>query len=56
MKSVIKFLNSPEKNNNRDWFQANKPEYEAARDEFIGFVEKLIGGISKFDPIVGVWA
>ncbi len=56
MKSVIKFLKKLEKNNNRDWFQANKPEYEAARDEFIEFVEKRIGGISKFDPIVGVWA
>jgi len=55
MKSVIKFLKKLEKNNNRDWFQANKPEYEAARDEFIGFVEKLIGGISKFDPeVIGV--
>ena len=55
MKSVIKFLKKLEKNNNRDWFQANKPEYEAARDEFIGFVEKLIGGVSKFDPeVIGV--
>ncbi|NNE98884.1 MAG: DUF2461 domain-containing protein [Pyrinomonadaceae bacterium] len=54
MKKVLTFLKKLEKNNNRDWFQANKPEYEAAREDFIGLVEKLIAGISKFDPeIIG---
>ena len=55
MKKVIKFLKKLEKNNNRDWFQANKPEYEEAREEFLEFVTKLIEGIGKFDPeIIGV--
>ncbi len=55
MKKVLNFLKKLEKNNDRDWFNANKDEYLAANEYFIGFVEKLIKGISKFDPeIIGV--
>lgn len=57
MKNVLKFLKKLEKNNDREWFNANKSEYLAAREDFIALVEKLIVGISKFDPeIIGVSA
>lgn len=50
MKKAISFLKKLEKNNDRDWFNANKDEFEEAKIEFTEFVGKLIGGISKFDP------
>ena len=47
------FLKNLGKNNNRDWLQANKPAFEAAKQDFANFVSDLIGRISKFDPAVG---
>jgi len=49
MDKTLKFLAKLKKNNDRDWFNANKKEYEAAREEFEAVVEKLIGGIAAFD-------
>ncbi|MEZ5344822.1 MAG: DUF2461 domain-containing protein [Pyrinomonadaceae bacterium] len=50
MKKVLSFLKKLEKNNDRDWFNEHKDEFEEAKTEFTGFVEKLIAGISRFDP------
>ena len=50
--SSLKFLSTLKKNNNRDWFQANKKEYDAAKKDFIDYVQKLIAGISTFDKKV----
>lgn len=52
MDKTLKFLAKLKKNNDRDWFNANKKEYEAAREEFEGVVGKLIAGIAAFDPSV----
>ena len=52
MDKTLKFLAKLKKNNDRDWFNANKKEYEAAREEFEGAVEDLIGRIAGFDPSV----
>ncbi len=55
MKKILDFLKKLEKNNDRDWFKANKGQYDAAYEEFLAFIEKIIAGISKFDPeIIGV--
>ena len=50
MKSVFKFLKKLKKNNNRDWFKANKNEFDSARADFIEAVDRLITGLSRFDP------
>ncbi len=50
--STLKFLSALKKNNNRDWFQANKKEYDAAKKDFMDYVQKLIAGISTFDKKV----
>lgn len=50
--SSLKFLSTLKKNNNRDWFQANKKEYDAVKKDFIDYVQKLIAGISTFDKKV----
>lgn len=52
MKRIISFLSQIKENNNREWFEAHKAEYKAANDIFNAFVEKLIFGISSFDPSV----
>jgi uncharacterized protein (TIGR02453 family) len=55
MEKTLTFLSTPKKNNDRDWFNANKKEYEAAREEYTAVVEKLIEGIAAFDPsVIGI--
>lgn len=51
-KSTIDFLKKLKKNNNRDWFNANKKLYEDARYDFEVFVFELIQKIAEFDETV----
>jgi uncharacterized protein (TIGR02453 family) len=46
------FLKDLKENNNRDWFQANKPRYEAARENVIAFSAALLKQIRTIDPTV----
>ncbi len=48
-KPILSFLRDIAKHNNREWFQANKSKYEAARKEFESGVEEVILNIAKFD-------
>ena len=52
MKTIIPFLKDLSKNNNKDWFAANKPRYQAIQKELNAFTENLIAGIAKFDPTI----
>ena len=49
---TIEFLKKLAKNNNREWFQANKKAFEAAQDNMTAFAGYLIGEIGKFDVAV----
>ena len=40
-------------NNNREWFNENKKQYEKARKEVEKFVDHLIPNLLKIDPSVG---
>lgn len=51
-KSTIDFLKKLKKNNNRDWFHANKQIYEDAKYDFEVFVFELIQKIAKYDESV----
>ncbi len=51
-KSTLTFLKKLKRNNNRDWFNANKHLYEDARYDFEVFVFDLIQKISDFDESV----
>ncbi|MCB0655799.1 MAG: DUF2461 domain-containing protein [Saprospiraceae bacterium] len=51
-KSTFQFLKDLKDNNNREWFQDNKPRYEAAREDFMTFIDALIARISVFDPSI----
>lgn len=46
------FLKDLKKNNNKEWFDIHRPDYEIAKTNFRGFIDELIAGISKFDPAV----
>ncbi len=52
-KETITFLKRLDRNNNREWLQAHKPDFERAKEDFARFVADLIGRIAKFDPKVG---
>jgi uncharacterized protein (TIGR02453 family) len=52
-KATIDFLKKLDKNNNRDWFNANKEAFQNANDNVIALTGELIGRIAKFDPEVG---
>lgn len=54
-KETINFLKQLERNNDRDWFNANKGGFQRANDNVIALTGDLIGRIAKFDPsIVGI--
>lgn len=50
-KDTFYFLNQIKINNNRPWFEKNRPAYENARSEYLGFVTKLLDGIRKIEKI-----
>jgi uncharacterized protein (TIGR02453 family) len=51
--TTLKFLKDLQKNNNKPWFDDNRKQYETARLDFYGIVEKLIPAIAKFDDPIG---
>jgi len=50
---ILDFLAGLEQNNNRDWFNDHKQQYEAARHEFLEILSVLIKEIRSFDPGIG---
>lgn len=51
-KRILQFIRELAVNNNRDWFQANRAEYDIVRADFANGVSQLIGRIAAFDPAV----
>ena len=49
-KRIIKFLRQVAANNNREWFQEHKKEYETVRAEFERGVQQALDRIVTFDP------
>ena len=50
--STFKFLSAIKRNNNREWFEANKDKYLAAYEDFTQTIEELIEKSSVFDSRV----
>jgi uncharacterized protein (TIGR02453 family) len=50
-KETFHFLEKLKSNNNRPWFEKNRPVYEKARTEYLGFVTGLMEGIRKIEAI-----
>ena len=53
MKRSLSFIKELKKNNNKEWFHANRSLYDEARAEFIAFIEILVSEIGIFDPELG---
>lgn len=49
---ITNFLRNIAANNNREWFQAHKNEYQTARAEFETNMQQAIHRIAAFDPSV----
>lgn len=47
---TLEFLQDLAKNNNREWFQDNKPRYVKANKDWHEFVQRVIDGMGVFDP------
>jgi uncharacterized protein (TIGR02453 family) len=52
MQRVLDFLSDIGVNNNREWFNANKPRYKEAEGIFNAFAQQLIALVGEFDPAV----
>ncbi len=51
---IVKFLSELKQNNNREWFQGNKPRYKQGVQLFEDFLNLVIPAIRKFDPGIGM--
>jgi uncharacterized protein (TIGR02453 family) len=51
-KASLEFLKKLSKNNNKEWFDKNRPTYELAKINFKEFVNELIISTAKFDSAV----
>ena len=51
-KSTIAFLEALKRNNNREWFQANRSLYLDARENYESVVGEILQEITGFEPIL----
>ncbi len=51
--ATLDFLADLHRNNYRDWFQSNRPRYEAAKENVLAVAAELIEAINRFDPSLG---
>jgi uncharacterized protein (TIGR02453 family) len=51
VKSNLEFLNILKKNNDREWFNANKPQYVEQHNQLIAFADEVLGLMNKHDQI-----
>jgi uncharacterized protein (TIGR02453 family) len=56
LKPVLSFLRELAKNNNRPWFEQNRPAYERAKGLFEDLVDELILGLGAIEDMRGVTA
>jgi uncharacterized protein (TIGR02453 family) len=52
-KATLQFLESLRKNNNREWFEANRKKYEAAKENVKHVTETLIQALGEQDEELG---
>lgn len=49
---LTRYLANLAANNDKQWFEANRAEYQALRDDFHAYVGRVIAGIAEFDEAV----
>lgn len=50
--ATLNFLAQLAVNNHKDWFDAHRAEYQAARQDFLRLTQELINGLSLLDPAI----
>ncbi len=50
-KTTLSFLSDLSQNNNREWFTANRPRYDAAKSELEKVVAELLSKVSAFESL-----
>jgi uncharacterized protein (TIGR02453 family) len=50
--TTVQFLKDLNKNNHKDWFDANRKVYEAARQNFIELTSHVLAATAKFDATI----
>lgn len=50
--STLRFLKELKKNNHKPWFDLHRKEYEAAKTDFAGFIQRVIDAYGKKDPAI----
>ncbi len=50
--NTFEFLTGLKNNNNKPWFEANRPAYEAAKKDTVRFIDTLIAGLAQVDAPV----
>ncbi|MDF1571895.1 MAG: DUF2461 domain-containing protein [Bacteroidales bacterium] len=50
MKEILQYLSDLDQNNNSEWFHANKPRYDRARNTYLVVVQKVIDLLQFDDP------
>ena len=56
LKPVLEFLSGLQKNNNKAWFDKNRPAYENAKALFEDFVDQLIFSLGTIEDMKGITA
>ncbi len=54
MQALLDFLSQLKENNQREWLEIHREEYESTREEFYTFVGKLIKELSALEPSVAM--
>jgi uncharacterized protein (TIGR02453 family) len=49
---TLKFLTGLKKNNNKDWFDKHRAQYEAGRIDFSNFIQLVIDELQQLDPTI----
>ncbi len=52
MREIIDFLSDLSANNDRNWFEANRPRYTQVKQQMDTLAEELIEAIAAFDPSI----
>jgi uncharacterized protein (TIGR02453 family) len=50
--STLSFLKNLKKNNTKEWFDKNRKTYEAAKQNFVAFVDEMIVQLAKTDATI----
>lgn len=50
--TTLKFLQSLKKNNSKEWFDANRKQYEIAKADFADLIDSVIKTFGKKDPSI----